>query len=104
MENILPKVVKAIETLKAQSDRKKASNKQHEEVKKTVLNKLGKSFIAEEERKYSKFSKNDSWIETKYISHMLIVKGIDKTKFHAHIKASLTSDQVNKLNEFLKTL
>jgi len=104
LEKILPKVVKAIETLKAQSDRKKASNKQHEEVKKTVLNKLGKSFIAEEERKYSRFGKNDSWIETKYISDMLIVKGIDKTKFHAHIKASLTSDQVNKLNEFLKTL
>jgi len=104
LENILPKVLKAIETLKAQSDRKKASNKQHEENKKTVLNGLGKSFIAEEERKYSKFRSGRSWVETKYISDELIVRKVTEDKFMVNIKRNLDADQVNKLNEFLKTL
>ena len=104
LENILPKLVKAIETLKAQTARKAAEIKIQEEIKTSALNKLGKSFIAKEERVYSKIKRGRSWMETEYISDQLTVKCVAEGKFHAYHKASMTADQVNKLNEFLKTL
>lgn len=104
-DNIISKVHKAIETLKKRKENQDAEVKRKNEVKKSILSKLDKSFVVEEERKYSKFrGGGSSWVETKYISDFLIVRQCSENKFSAHIKANLTADQVKKLNNFLKTL
>jgi len=105
LENVLKKVLGAIETLKKRKEYKEDQEKEQNKVKKSILNSLGDSFIAKEERKYSKFRNGSSWIETKYISDNLVVRQKSgKDKYNAQIKKVLTADQVKKLDEFLKKL
>jgi len=106
-ENIIKTVLKAIETLKVRDERQKAAVKKDKVEKGAVLHQLGKSFTAEEERKYSTHShrgNRNSWIETKYKSDYVSARKAGEDEFKVVVIPALNSDQVNKLNEFLKTL
>jgi len=107
LENIIKTVLKAIETLKAGDERQKAEFKRTTDKKEAVLNLLGESFVVEEERKYSTHSsrnKRRSWIETRYGNKHLSARGIGDGKFKVVVMPILTANQINKLNEFMKTL
>ena len=107
LENIIKTVLKAIETLKARDERQKAVVKKDKVEKGAVLHLLGKSFVAEEERKYSSLmhrGMRNSWIVTKYKSDFISAVKVREDEFKVTVISALNSDQVNKLNEFLKTL
>ena len=107
VENILKVVLKAIETLKVRDEHQKAAVKKDKVEKGAVLHQLGKWFTAEEERKYSSQAhrgKRHSWVETKYKSDYISARKVRENEFKVVVVNTLNSDQVNLLNEFLRTL
>jgi len=107
VENIITTVLKAIKTLEAKDERQKAAVKKDKVEKGAVLHQLGKWFTAEEERKYSSQAhrgKRRSWVETKYKSDYISARKVRENEFKVVVVPTLNSDQVNLLNEFLRSL
>ena len=105
-ENIITKVLQAINTLKARDERRKNEVKKQEEYKKETLSELDDSFKVEEERKYSKTyrGKGYNWVDTKFVSEVVVARKNGDGTYNVVVKPKLSADQVNALNDYLKTI